>query len=89
MTKQDYLNHLKVGDKVTRFFHGVGFVTQGEDMYVTHATNQNIWLHEEQQEYKTDSYYCYDKATGKQFTDQFSFNMFHTIELPGDKAPDE
>jgi hypothetical protein len=91
MTKEEYLEQLKVGDTLTRFFHGAGFVTQGEEMEVVHLTDSRIWLEEKmenQVDYKADSVYSYDRKTGKQYTDQFSFGMYHTIELPNSKAPD-
>lgn len=89
MNLQEYLQSLKVGDTVTRFFHGAGFITQGDETEVVHLTETHIWVDEEMKDesnYKTDSVYAYNRKTGKAVDN--AFGMFHTIELPGARAPD-
>lgn len=89
MTKQEYLASLEIGDTVNRFFHGAGFITQGGEEEVVHLTESHIWIcetMEDEADYKTDSVYAYSRRTGKAV--ESSFGMFHTIELPGEKAPD-
>lgn len=88
MDKLVYLKNLKVGDTVTRFFHGAGYITQGEESTVVHIDDHTLWIGEEleESEYSTKSLYAYSINTGSQI--QRTFGMFHTIELPGSIAPD-
>lgn len=88
MDKREYLKNLKPGDTVTRFFHGAGFVTQGEDAVVAHVRGDLMWVGEvlDETEYTRNSTYAYSLLTGAQI--EHSFGMFHTIELPGSIAPD-
>ena len=89
MTKQEYLASLKVGDTVNRFFHGAGFITQGDETEVVYLTESHIWVDEvmhDESNYKTDSVYAYHRKTGKAV--EAAFGMFHTLELPGERAPD-
>lgn len=88
MDKTEYLINLKVGDTVTRFFHGAGFITQGENSVVVYIKDGTLWLEEEleESEYSAKSSYAYSTKTGVQLVR--SFNMFHTIELPNSIAPD-
>lgn len=89
MTKQEYLAALKVGDTVNRFFHGAGLITQGDEAKVVHLTESYVWIDEvmnDQSNYKTDSVYAYSRKTGKAVN--ATFGMFHTLELPSERAPD-
>lgn len=89
MTKQEYLAALKVGDEVNRFFHGAGFITQGDEAEVVHLTESHVWVDEvmnDEANYSTDSVYAYNRKTGKAVSN--AFGMFHTLELPDERAPD-
>lgn len=89
MTKQEYLAALNVGDTVNRFFHGAGFITQGDEAVVVHLTETHVWIDEvmyDESNYKTDSGYAYNRKTGKAV--ETTFGMFHTLELPEECAPD-
>lgn len=88
MERREYLKALKPGDTVTRFFHGAGYVTQGEEATVVHVRGDLLWIGEElsESEYSRNSSYVYSVSTGNQI--EHSFGMYHTIELPGSVAPD-
>lgn len=88
--KKEYLANLKVGDKVKRGMHGAGFITDGEDAEVVHTDENTIWLDEvmeEESDYKRDSFYAYDRRTGRQV--EIMFGMFKSIELPDWEAPNK
>lgn len=90
MTKQEYLANLQVGDVVKRGMHGAGFITDGGDAEIVHLNETTIWVDEQMEDendYKRDSVYAYDRRSGNQT--ESMFGMFKSIELPDWEAPDQ